>query len=82
MVIQDLLREVTALWQTDELRRQKPTPVDGGRGGEAGGGKTEERGEHNHSGLGAGQIAAAGQMEDCRSIGLQLPEPGSSRSSS
>ncbi len=28
----ELQREVAALWQTDELRRQKPTPLDGGWG--------------------------------------------------
>jgi len=28
-MIDDLVREVTSLWQTDELRRQKPTPLDG-----------------------------------------------------
>jgi hypothetical protein len=39
-VLEDLVREVTALWQTDELRRQKPTPVDGK------GGRHTARGAH------------------------------------
>jgi hypothetical protein len=29
LLVQELLGEVTALWQTDEIRRQKPTPVEG-----------------------------------------------------
>ena len=27
--IEELVREITALWQTDELRRQKPSALDG-----------------------------------------------------
>ena len=30
-VLEDMVREITALWQTDELRRKKPTPLDGER---------------------------------------------------
>ena len=30
-VLDDLMREVMSLWQTDELRRSKPTPLDGKR---------------------------------------------------
>ncbi|KAJ7296741.1 hypothetical protein O6H91_15G022500 [Diphasiastrum complanatum] len=33
LLIEDLVREITCLWQTDEIRRRKPSPLDEARGG-------------------------------------------------
>lgn len=33
LLIEDLVREITSLWHTDELRRRQPTPLDEARGG-------------------------------------------------